>query len=207
MAHHIRKPKAGSGALLTVVWRRIEVLRPHSANPRSHSPNQVRELARSITTFGFNVPILVDATLRIIAGHGRLLAAQELGWREVPTILLAHLSEAKARAFTIADNRLGDGAAWNSGLLRQQLAELSLAEPDLAIETTGFEPEGIDLQLAAGPRGTRKRRRLPNGAAAPPRPPVAPVNAAEASDVDEGKPSTRGLGAESPAILTAGSSV
>src|SRR6266446_6469290 len=118
-----------------------------------------------IQAFGFNVPILVDPTLRIIAGHGRLLAAQELGWREVPTILLAHLSEAKARAFVIADNRLAEGAAWNNALLREQLTELSLAEPDLAIEATGFELEGIDLQLASGPRGTRKRIRLPAGPA------------------------------------------
>src|ERR1700730_506950 len=159
MAYHIRKPKAAPGPPLTVVWRRIEVLRPHSANPRSHSPKQVSELARSIKTFGFNVPILVDPTLRIIAGHGRLLAAQELGWREVPTILLGHLSEAKARAFMIVVNRLAEGAAWNSGLLLEKLTELSLVEPDLAIEATGFERGGIDLQLAAGLRSARKRNR------------------------------------------------
>jgi ParB-like chromosome segregation protein Spo0J len=179
MAYHIRKPKAGSGALLTVVWRRIEVLRPDSASPRAHSPNQLRQLARSISTFGFNVPILVDPTLRIIAGHGRLLAAQELGWREVPTILLGHLSTAQARAFMIADNRLAEGAAWNSGLLQEQLTELSLAEPDLAIEATGFERDGIHLQLASGPRNPRKRSRRPGGAAARPGPPVPPVSAAE----------------------------
>ena len=184
MAYHIRKPKAAPGPPLTVVWRRIEVLRPHSANPRSHGPKQVSELARSIKTFGFNVPILVDPTLRIIAGHGRLLAAQELGWREVPTILLAHLSEAKARAFMIADNRLAEAAVWNNGLLLEQLTELPLVEPDLDIETTGFELEGIDLQLAAAPRNARKRSRRAAGAAARPGPPTAPVGAAaEPSDV------------------------
>ncbi len=181
MVHQLRKPKAAPGPPLTIVWRRIEVLRPHSANPRSHSPKQVSELARSIKTFGFNVPILVDPTLRIIAGHGRLLAAQELGWREVPTILLAHLSEAKARAFMIADNRLGEGAVWNNGLLLEQLTELPVVEPDLAIETTGFELEGIDLQLAAGPRNARKRSRRAAGAAARPGPPTAPVAATEPS--------------------------
>jgi ParB-like nuclease family protein len=183
MAHHIRKAKAGPGPPLTVVWRRIEVLRPHSANPRSHSPKQVSDLARSIKTFGFNVPILVDPTLRIIAGHGRLLAARELGWREVPTILLAHLSAAKARAFAIADNRLAEGAVWNKGLLLEELTELSLAEPDLAIEATGFEPDGIDLQLASGPRNARKRSRRA-GAAALARSPTAPISAAaEQSDI------------------------
>jgi len=116
--------------------------------------------------------------LRIIAGHGRLLAAQELGWREVPTILLGHLSEAKAHAFMIADNRLAEGAAWNSGLLQEQLTELSRVEPDLAIEATGFERGGIDLQLAAGLRSARKRNRRRLG------PLTAPVSAAtEASDV------------------------
>jgi hypothetical protein len=179
MTHQLRKSKAGHGPPLTVVWRRIEVLRPHSANPRSHSPKQISQLARSIKTFGFNVPILVDATLRIIAGHGRLLAAQELGWREVPTILLAHLSETKARAFMIADNRLAEGAVWNNGLLLKQLTELPLVEPDLAIETTGFEREGIDLQLAQGLHPARKRLRSP-AAAARLRPPVALVGEAEA---------------------------
>src|SRR3984893_2267371 len=178
MAYHIRKPKAAPGPPLTVVWRRIEVLRPHSANPRSHSPKQVSELARSIKPFGFNVPILVDPTLRIIAGHGRLLAAQELGWREVPTILLAHLSEAKARAFMIADNRLAEAAVWNNSVLLEQLTELPLVEPDLAIETTGFELEGIDLQLAPGPRNARKRSRHPARAAARPGPPTVSGSAA-----------------------------
>jgi len=183
--HQLRKPKAGHGPPLTVVWRRIEVLRPDPANPRSHSPNQIRELARSITTFGFNVPILVDATLRIIAGHGRLLAAQELGWREVPTILLGHLSAAQARAFMIADNRLAEGAAWNNGLLREQLTELSLAEPDLAIETTGFQPEGIDLQLAAGPRAARKRSRRSAEPAARPEPASASTGRSPGDGTEE----------------------
>src|ERR1700692_2699871 len=121
MAHHIRKPKPSRARPLTVVWRRIEVLRRDPASPRSHSPQQIRQLALSIAAFGFNVPILVDPTLRIIAGHGRLLAAEELGFGEVPTVVLDHLSPAKARAFMIADTRLAEGAAWNSGVLREQL--------------------------------------------------------------------------------------
>src|SRR6266404_901226 len=136
MTHHLRKAKAGRAQPLTVVWRRIEVLRPDPASPRSHSPRQVHLLALSIGAFGFNVPILVDPTLRIIAGHG--------------------------------------------GLLREQLTELSLAEPDLAIGTTGFEPEGIDLQLVGGLHAGRKRLRSP-AAAARLRPPVAPVGEAEAA--------------------------
>ena len=161
MAPHLRKPIRSRGTTLTIVWRRTEVLRPHSANLRLHSPKQIRELARSIATFGFNAPILVDPTLRIIAGHGRLLAAKELGLREVPTILLDHLSAAQTRAFMIADNRLAEGAAWNSALLLEQLRELPLGAPDVAIETTGFELEGIGLQLARRQRGPRRRSRNP----------------------------------------------
>jgi ParB-like chromosome segregation protein Spo0J len=159
MAQNIRKRAADSGPPLAVVWRRIEALRPDPANPRSHSPKQVRQLARSIAAFGFNVPILVDRTLRILAGHGRLLAAQDLGWREVPTILLDHLSEAEARAFMIADNRLAENAAWNNVLLTQQLGEISLDAPDLAIETTGFELSEIELLTGGSALGTRRRSR------------------------------------------------
>lgn len=144
---------------LAVLWRRIEALRPDPANPRSHSPKQIRQLARSIAAFGFNVPILVDRTLRILAGHGRLLAAQDLGWREVPTILLDHLSETESRAFMIADNRLAESAAWNNTLLTEQLREISLDTPDFAIETTGFELSEIELLTGGSALGTRKPNR------------------------------------------------
>ena len=160
MSHSIRKPKPASGPPLAVVWRRIETLRPDPANPRSHSPKQIRQLTRSIGAFGFNVPILVDRTLRIIAGHGRLLAAQELGWREVPTILLDHLSEVEARAFMIADNRVAESAVWNNTLLVKQLQELSFS-PDFVIETTGFELSEIELLTGGGALGRAKRSRRP----------------------------------------------
>lgn len=167
MANDIRKPKRSPNAALTVVWRRIEVLRPDGANLRPHSPQQIRQLARSIDAFGFNVPILIDPAMRIIAGHGRLLAARELGWREVPTILLAHLGEAKARAFMIADNRLAEGPAWNEGLLVEQLKELALSEPSLAIEATGFRA-GED-RAAAHLRPRRAAQTKPaSGPEAPP---------------------------------------
>jgi hypothetical protein len=168
MAHNIRKPAAPSGPPLAVVWRRVEALRPDPANPRSHSLRQIRQLARSIGAFGFNVPILVDPTLRIIAGHGRLLAAQELGWREVPTILLDHLSEAEARAFMIADNRIAETAVWNNTLLTEQFREISVDSPDFAIETTGFELSEIDLLTGGGVLGARKRSRRPAPRPSPP---------------------------------------
>jgi DNA modification methylase len=134
---------------LTVVYRRIEALKPDPANPRLHSKKQIRQIAHSIETFGFNVPVLVDAELKVIAGHGRLLAYGELGWTEVPTLCLDHLTPAQARAFMIADNRLTEIASWDDKLLAQQLKDLSLLGLDFSIEVTGFEIGEIDLRIAA----------------------------------------------------------
>ena len=88
----------------------LDRLQPDPGNARQHSAKQIRQIATSIETFGFNVPILVDADLNVIAGHGRLLACKRLGWREVPTIRLDHLSPEQKRAFMIADNRLAEVA-------------------------------------------------------------------------------------------------
>jgi ParB-like chromosome segregation protein Spo0J len=90
----------------SLIYRSVDDLKLDPKNPRSHRPRQIRQIARSIVEFGFLVPILIDASGKVIAGHGRLLAARQLEWREVPTIQLHHLREAQARAFMIADNRL-----------------------------------------------------------------------------------------------------
>jgi ParB-like chromosome segregation protein Spo0J len=80
---------------LTIIYRRLAALVPDARNARRHSPDQIRALARSIEAVGFNVPVLVDSNLKILSGHGRVLAAKELGLAEVPTISLEHLSEAQ----------------------------------------------------------------------------------------------------------------
>ena len=97
--------------------------------------------------FGFLVPILIDASGKVIAGHGRLLAARQLGWREVPTIQLHHLSEAQARAFMIADNRLTEISEWDDALLATQLRELAALDLDFSLEVTGFDIGEIDLRI------------------------------------------------------------
>jgi DNA modification methylase len=137
------------GRRIAVVYRAIDALGPDPRNARIHSKRQIRQIAASIREFGFNVPVLVDADLKVIAGHGRLLACKELGWREVPTIGLDHLSEAQARAFMIADNRLTEIARWDDRLLAEQLKELSLLDLDFSIELTGFEMGEIDLRIAS----------------------------------------------------------
>jgi DNA modification methylase len=132
---------------LAVVTRLIDALILDPKNPRLHNRRQVRQIARSITAFGFNVPILVDAELKVIAGHGRVLACRELGWREVPTICLEHLNEAQRRAFMVADNRLTETSVWDDRLLAEQLRELSLLDLDFSLEATGFEIAEIDLRI------------------------------------------------------------
>ena len=134
---------------MSVVYRRIEELKPDPANPRRHTKKQIVQIANSIKAFGFNVPVLVDADLKVIAGHGRLLACRELGWTEVPTLRLDHLTAAQARAFMIADNRLSEIATWDDRLLAQQFKDLSLFVLDFDIEVTGFEVGEIDLRIAS----------------------------------------------------------
>ncbi len=145
------------GRRLAILWRKIDELTPDPRNPRSHRSEQIHRLARSIAAFGFNVPVLVDAELKVLAGHGRLLAARELGWERVPTIALDHLGGTQARAFMIADNRLAEIATWNDRLLAEELRELSLPGLDLAIEATGFALDEIELRTADAPRAAPAR--------------------------------------------------
>jgi DNA modification methylase len=130
-----------------IVHRPIAGLKLDPLNPRFHSPRQVRQIARSIETFGFNVPVLIDANGKVIAGHGRILACQLLGWTEVPTISLDHLSEAQARAFMIADNRLTENSVWDDRLLAEQFRALSVLDLDFSLEVTGFDMGEIDLRI------------------------------------------------------------
>src|SRR5271169_5453586 len=97
--------------------------------------------------FGFNNPILVDTTAGIIAGHGRLLAARNLGLKEVPVIVLDHLTEAQKRAYVIADNQLALNAGWDEELLRLELA--ALQEEDFDINLIGFADQELTRLLAA----------------------------------------------------------
>ena len=101
--------------------------KPDPRNTRTHSKRQIRQVAASIETFGFVNPILIDKADRIIAGHARLEAAEQLGLETVPVIRLAHLSEHQKRALAIADNKLADNAGWNENLLARELKILCMA--------------------------------------------------------------------------------
>jgi hypothetical protein len=146
----LRSPQQSSQRRLDlrIIYRPIDELKPDPANPRRHSKKQIRQIRDSIEAFGFVVPILIDRDGNVIAGHGRLLAAKALGWSEVPTLRLDHLTSAQVRAFRIADNRLTEIAVWDDRLLAEQLRELSLLDLDFSIELTGFEVPEIDLRIA-----------------------------------------------------------
>ena len=132
---------------IKIVVLPIRELNPNPRNPRSHSPKQIRQIAESIKTFRFNVPVLIDRNKNVIGGHGRIMACQLLGLSEVPTICLEHLTDAQARAFMIADNRLTENSTWNEQFLGEQLEELSLLNLDFSLEATGFTMGEIDLRI------------------------------------------------------------
>jgi len=141
---------------LAIEYRPIATLRPDPRNPRLHDERQVRQIARSIEVFGFNVPVLINAEMQVVAGHGRVLACKLLGINEVPTICLEHLTTAQVRAFMIADNRLTENSVWDDRLLAEQLKELSELDLNFSLEATGFEIGEIDVMiegLASGVEG------------------------------------------------------
>jgi DNA modification methylase len=129
---------------LAINERKIVDLAPSPNNPRVHSPRQIQQIARSIATFGFNAPVLIDRHDRLIAGHGRVEAAKSLGLDTVPTIRLDHLSAAEAKAFLLADNRLAEQATWDDGLLAVNFAELLSEELTFDLTVTGWEIPEID---------------------------------------------------------------
>lgn len=133
---------------LRVESRPIGTLLPYAGNPRSHSKKQVRQIARSIESFGFCNPLLVDEAGGVIAGHGRLAAARQLGMAAVPAIELVGLNDGQKRALALADNKLAENAAWDLELLTKELQFLAELELDFDITVTGFATPEIDLLLA-----------------------------------------------------------
>jgi 16S rRNA G966 N2-methylase RsmD len=122
-----------------------EALRPYDRNARTHSRKQLRQIAESIKRFGFCNPVLIDDQRQIIAGHGRVAAAKQLGLSVVPTVRLSHLTEAEKRAYIVADNRLAKKAGWDREILAIELQ--ALIDLDFEVELTGFETAEIDLVL------------------------------------------------------------
>ena len=119
----------------------LDRLVPYERNARTHSPEQVAQIVASIQEFGFTNPLLVDGADGILAGHGRLAAAKDMGLAEVPVIVLDHLSAEQRRAYILADNKLALNAGWDEKLLRLELGDLQLADFDLSL--IGFSDDEL----------------------------------------------------------------
>lgn len=139
----------------SIEQRPVSSLQGYERNARTHSPEQVTQLVASIREFGFTNPILIDEADTVIAGHGRLAAAQELGLDSVPCIVLDHLTPQQRRAYVIADNKLALNAAWDIGLLQSEIELLTDADFDIALlgfsdsELEGLASGGWDSDLQA----------------------------------------------------------
>lgn len=129
-----------------IEYIKTEKLVPYARNSRTHSDEQVQQIMGSIKEFGFTNPILVDADGLIIAGHGRTMAAQRMGIKEVPCLRLGHLTDAQKKAYVIADNKLALNAGWDDEMLRLELADLQEADFDLSL--TGFDDDELNALLA-----------------------------------------------------------
>jgi len=134
-------------ANLQITFRSPLALAPHPKNARQHSPKQIDQIAASIASFGFNVPVLVDKTGQILAGHGRVQAAIQLGLTEVPTIAIEHLTETQRRAFMLADNRIAELSTWDEQQLAIELEELSSVDEPFEITDTGFDLARVDVLI------------------------------------------------------------
>ncbi len=107
---------------------------PYANNARTHTDDQVAQIAASIRAFGFNNPVLVDHDLNIIAGHGRVMAASKLQLEEVPCLILSHLTENQKKAYILADNKIALNAGWDIQLLKLEMETLDASE----LKLTGF---------------------------------------------------------------------
>lgn len=137
-----------SGAIVaeyTLHLKSVEALIPYVNNSRTHSDEQVTQVASSIKEFGFTNPILIDEHDGVIAGHGRLMAAKKLNLSEVPCIILAGLTEAQKKAYVIADNQLALNSGWDLDALRLEVETLNELEFD--IDLLGFDGDVIDKLL------------------------------------------------------------
>src|SRR5512134_4144336 len=149
---------------------RIDDLRPYERNPRTHSDDQVAKLAASLVEFGWTVPVLVDDAGEVIAGHGRILAANTLGLEDVPVIRLGHLTPEQVRGYRIADNQLTLLGEWDEPALAEETHWLNATGFDMGL--LGFSDEDLDRLLA--PLGDDGEELA--GEDVIPEPPVTPVS-------------------------------
>lgn len=152
----------------TLTMRSISQLVPYARNSRTHDRAQVAQIKKSIEEFGWTVPVLVDEDGTIIAGHGRVMAASEMGISEVPVIVAKGWSESQKKAYIIADNKIASNAGWDKNLLALELSDLKSAAYDLGV--TGFNEKELVQYVATSTEGLTDDDEAPE-------PPAAPISA------------------------------
>lgn len=130
---------------LKIEYIKTAKLIPYAKNARTHSDNQVQQICKSISEFGFNNPVLIDEGNEIVAGHGRVMAAKDLGMEEVPCVRLSHLSDRQRRAYILADNKIALESGWDLDLLSAELNDL--VESGVDVSLTAFNEEELDALL------------------------------------------------------------
>jgi len=145
--------------------RRVADLIPYARNSRTHSDVQVSQIAASIKEWGWTVPVLIEADGGLIAGHGRILAAQKLGIDDVPCMVAEGWSEAQKRAYIIADNKLALNAGWDDDALKIELAELGDLDFDLTL--TGFDVGELAGLTATETKGLTDEDAVPDAPEVP----------------------------------------
>ncbi|WP_428062439.1 site-specific DNA-methyltransferase [Candidatus Avelusimicrobium fimicolum] len=146
---------------LTVRYISPKEVKPYRNNPKSHSDKQVYQIVQSIKEFRFTNPLLIDENNELIAGHGRLLAANQLQLEKVPVIVLSHLSDAQKRAYRIADNKLTENGKWDVDLLTIELKELDNLDLSFDLDITGFDNQEIDLLFNPPPEPDNRLNNIP----------------------------------------------
>lgn len=140
-----KKPASAPARSASIETISVSLLLPYPGNARTHSENQVKKIAASIKEFGFNNPVLIDDENRVIAGHGRIEAAKLLGLKEIPCLVLSHLTDAQRRAYILADNRMALDAGWDNEILEAEMRRL--IEDGFDLELTGFDEKELEALL------------------------------------------------------------
>ena len=171
MAQSFHERELATGGQMTqwpadqVERRSVSALVPYARNARTHSDEQVAQIAASIREWGWTVPVLIDEDGGLIAGHGRVLAARKLGLAEIPVMVATGWSEAQKRAYVLADNKLALNAGWDADLLRVELADLQAFDFDLSL--TGFSDEELAALIADKTDGLTDPDAIPDAPADP----------------------------------------
>jgi DNA modification methylase len=147
MMSHSKKPNTAFEHLHDIEYRKISALTLYKNNPRTHSKKQIQQISKSIKEFGFTNPILIDSKNQVIAGHGRIEAAKNLGMEQVPTLQLSHMTQAQKHAYIIADNKLAENAGWDTELLASELKYINDLDIDFDLSVLGFETPELDILL------------------------------------------------------------